>query len=191
MVVRRITGNNPGVMQSEGKKAAPVACPSCGAVCDDIDGPTHPYLAATRGCWAAFGAIQADEMARFGYPAIHGLVVDAYAASHGGDGTDRRDRQSVCIHLMALCATLERGETSPGRIALLQRLTAQPLQWPAVDRPDGVPALNHTHVAAATDLDEYTHRAGEWASAVWSFWVPAHPRIRNMLQAWESHRLRE
>lgn len=187
MSVRRSSGNNPEVMDSEREQRALVACPSCGAVCEDIDGPTHPYLAAARGCWAAFGAVQADEMARFGYPAIHGLVVDAYAASHGGAGTDRRDRQSVCIHLMALCAMLERGETTAGRIALLQRLTAQKLDWPAVDRPDGVPALDHTHAAGATDLDDYTHRGGEWASAVWSFWVPAHPRVRNMLDAWEPH----
>lgn len=178
-------------MDSEREKTALVACPSCGTVCDDIEGPTHPYLAATRGCWAAFGAFRADEMARFGYPAIHGLVVDAYAASHGGGGTDRRDRQSVCIHLMALCAMVERGETSAGRIALLRRLTVQKLDWPTADRPDGVPVLNHTHAAQATDLDDLTHRAGEWASAVWSFWVPAHPHIRSMLDTWESHRPRD
>ena len=129
-------------------------------------------------------------MARFDYPAVHGLIVDAYAASHGGDGADRRDRQSVCIHLMALCAMLEHGETSAGRIALLQRLTAQKLDWPAADRPDGVPALNHTQAANATDLDDYTQRAVVWASAVWSFWVPAHPRVRSMLDAWDSPRRR-
>ena len=180
-------------MESEHEARAPVACPSCGAVFDDIDGPTHPYLAATRSCWASFGVLQADEMRRFGYPPIHGLVVDAYAASHGGDGTDRRDRQSVCIHLMALCAVLERGECNSGRIALLQRLTAQKLEWPALHRLDGVPTLNHTHAGGATDLDDYTHRAREWAGAVWTSWSHEHARISNMLNAWSprsSHRHR-
>jgi len=82
-------------------------CPCCGALCSDIDGPTHPYMVASAGCWAAFGVLQADEAARFGYPLVHGLIVDAYAASHGGDGNERRDRQSVCIHLIALCAVID------------------------------------------------------------------------------------
>jgi hypothetical protein len=75
-------------------------------------------MAAAPGCWAAFGALQAQETARFGYPPVHGLVVDAYAASHGGDGAQRRDRQSVCIHLLALCAVLERGASPTARIAV-------------------------------------------------------------------------
>lgn len=163
------------------RERARVACPSCGAVSDDIEGPTHPYLAGVPSCWAAFGALLADEMARFGYPPIHGLVVDAYAAAHGGDGTDRRDRQSICIHLMALCALLERGETSSGRVALLRRLTARKNTWPLLDRPTGVPTLSHTHAAGAIDLDDYTRRAREWASAVWLFWSHEHAGIRNML----------
>jgi len=52
--------------------------------------------------------MQARELEQWRYPAVHGLAVDAYAASHGGDGTERRDRQSVLIHLVALCAVLER-----------------------------------------------------------------------------------
>jgi hypothetical protein len=34
-------------------------------------------------------------------------VVDAYIAQHPGDGSDRRDRRSVFVHLVGLCATLE------------------------------------------------------------------------------------
>jgi uncharacterized protein DUF5946 len=162
---------------------ARIACPSCGAVCDDVAGPTHPYVVSSPACWAAFGALQADEMARFGYPPMHGLVVDAYAASHGGDGSDRRDRQSVWIHLIALCAVLERGETPTGRVALLQRLTTPKLRWPLLDRPSGVPALDHTHAVGATDVGEYTHRVREWAGAVWSFWSDEHKHITNMLDA--------
>jgi len=52
--------------------------------------PAHPYVPAVAGCWALFGEVQADEMTRFGYPPAHAIVVDAYMASHPGDGTDRR-----------------------------------------------------------------------------------------------------
>jgi Family of unknown function (DUF5946) len=85
-----------------------VRCPSCGADVAESDGPTHPSMVASPGCWAGFGAMQARELEQWRYPAVHGLAVDAYAASHGGDGTERRDRQSVLIHLVALCAVLER-----------------------------------------------------------------------------------
>lgn len=148
-------------------------------MCDDAGaiGRPHPYFVASPGCWAAFGLLQADETTRFGYPPTHGLVVDAYAASHGGDGSERRDRQSVALHLIAIRAVLEQGVTSPARIALLQRLTARKLDWPRLERPHGLPALDHTHLAGAADLEDYTRRAREWAGAVWAFWSPRHGEI--------------
>jgi hypothetical protein len=154
-----------------------VACFNCGALVDDVDGPTHPYMASSPGCWAAFGALQADELQRFRYPPVHGLAVDAYAASHGGDGSERRDRQSVFIHLLALEAVLERGEPPERRIALLRRLTETKRDWPRLERPPGVPGLSHTHAAGAADEAEYAARVREWAEAVWAFWSPQHGRV--------------
>lgn len=122
-------------------------------------------------------------MARFGYPPVHGLIVDACAASHGGDGSERRDRQSVCIHLIALCAVIYGAETPRGRVVLLQRLTRRKVEWPVLKRPVGVPGLSHWHAVGAADIDDYTKRAGEWAGAVWAFWYPEHDRIRAMLDA--------
>jgi len=164
------------------------SCPSCGALCADVDGPTHPYMVAPAGCWAAFGALQADETARFGYPPVHGLIVDAYAASHGGDGSARRDRQSVCIHLIALCAVIDGAETPRGRVVLLQRLTRRKVEWPRLKRPAGVPGLSHTHAVDAPDLEDYTKRGREWARAVWEFWGPEHDRIREMLDTQPARR---
>ena len=158
-----------------------MACRTCGAAVDDVDGPTHPYLVASPGCWAGFGALQASELERWGYPPVHGLAVDAYAASHGGDGAERRDRQSVVIHLAALCAVLERGISSDARIALLQRLTTPKRDFPRLERPPGVPALTFEHAAGARDLDEYERCVRDWAQAVWEFWTPAHPTVRAYL----------
>jgi Family of unknown function (DUF5946) len=82
-------------------------CSGCGAVVPDIDGPVHNYVPSAPGCWQTFGEVQADEAQRLGYPAVHRVVVDAYMAQHPGDGSDRRDRQSVFVHLAGLCAVLE------------------------------------------------------------------------------------
>jgi hypothetical protein len=138
-------------------------------------------MVASPGCWAGFGAMQARELAEWGYPPAHGLAVDAYAASHGGDGTERRDRQSVLIHLVALCAVLERDVAADARIALLQRLTTPKRDFPRLERPPHVPALTFQHAAAARDLDDYARRVHEWAAAVWEFWAPAHPTVRAYL----------
>ena len=155
-------------------------CDRCGAVVLETSGPTHAYIAAPPGCWAAFGALQAQEMTRFGYPPAHGLAVDAYAASHGGDGSDRRDRQSVAIHLLALRATFTADEPFEERIALLRRLANENRDWPVLDRPPGVPVLSLTHAADAADVDDYTRRVREWALAVWEFWAPEHERLASL-----------
>ena len=120
------------------------------------------------------------EFARFHYPPAHELAVDAYAASHPG-GSERRARQSSNIHLLSLCACLERGESHYRRLLLLRRLTERKLEWPLLTRPQGSPQLNHTHAAGARELGEYTRRVEEWARAVWDFWAPEHPRVRRLL----------
>jgi hypothetical protein len=158
-----------------------VACPSCAADVDELDRSTHPYLVSSPGCWAAFGVLQARELQEWGYPPVHGVAVDAYAASHGGDGRERRDRQSVLIHLAALAAVLEDGASPRERVALLQRLTTPKRDFPRLTRPPGFPALDLLHAAAATDLPDYEVRVREWAEAVWAFWSPAHPTVRAYL----------
>jgi hypothetical protein len=164
-------------------RMAPTVCENCGARVAAVDGPTHPYMVSAPGCWAGFGELQAAEMARFRYPPAHGTVVDAYAASHGGDGTARRDRQSVFIHLMAICAVTERGIGAPRRIALLQRATAGHPDFPLLARPAGHPSLSFTHLLGAGDADAYDTCAREWAAAVWAFWAPEHARIRAAVDA--------
>lgn len=156
-------------------------CSNCGAVVADVDGPTHAYMVSAPGCWAAFSELQADEVSRFGYPPVHGLAVDAFAASHGGDGEQRRDRQSVCIHLMALCAALERGRSPDGRTALLRNLTVTKSDWPQLPRPAEAPSLTHLHAAGAADLEDYTTKITQWARAVWKYWTPEHDRIRELV----------
>ena len=144
-------------------------------------------MRSSPGCWAAFGELQATEMARFGYPEIHGMIVDCYAASHGGNGSERRDRQSVFIHLMAICARVERGMDGGARIALLQRLTAEKRDWPVLWPPAQTPALDHTHLRGADDVDDYARRAREWAEAVWEAYAPAQDQVRGALdQAYEA-----
>jgi hypothetical protein len=138
----------------------------------------HAYVPAAAGCWRLFGELQADEYARFGYPRTHGLVVDAYMAQHPGDGSDRRDRQSVFVHLVGLCGVLELGLPPQRRADLLRRIVSGRDDFPVLVRPPGRGTLTLLHVADAPDATAYERRAREWGATVWAAWEPHHELVR-------------
>ena len=155
---------------------ATIRCPQCGAPVADTVGPVHAYVPSAPGCWAAFGELQADELQRFGRHPAHGLVVDAYMAQHPGDGSDRRDRQSVYVHLIGLCAVLERGWPEGRR--LLSRRAGRPTDYPRLVRV-GPGELTVVDLVGAADADAYEAGARAWAESVWRAWAPEHERIRS------------
>jgi hypothetical protein len=105
-------------------------------------------------------------------------------AQHPGDGTDRRDRQSVFVHLMGLCALLEH-DLPP---AMATRLLGGVIrrrggEFPALRRTAGPGRFNLLHVVGAADLADYERRAREWATAVWESWSAHQDLIRRELDA--------
>ncbi len=161
--------------------APAVACPQCGALVPDIDGPRHVYVPSAPGCWAAFGALRADEMQRFPGSPENNLIVDTYMAQHPGDGTDRRDRQSVFVHLASLCAVLERGGTPARSPDVLRRVLASRTDYPILERAHGPGQLTLLDVAGAADQAEHDSRARAWAASVWDAWRDHHVEIRAAL----------
>ena len=157
-------------------------CPGCGAAVPAIDGPVHKYVPSSPGCWKTFGELQADEAKRFRYPPAHRVVVDAYMAQHPGDGSDRRDRQSVFVHLVGLCAVLEHDLPQPFATRLLgQLIWRRHRDFPILLRIDGPGSLTVLHMLGADDLVDYERRAREWAAAVWWSWSAQHELIRAAL----------
>ena len=143
----------------------------------------HVYVPSAPGCWAAFTSLQAHELERFGGHRAHGLVADCYMAQHPGDGSDRRDRQSVFVHLVGLCAVLERGW--PNSRSLLALLTATRRQFPALTRPSDPGSICVNDLACVQDAIEYQSCAASWATEVWRSWAPAHGLIRATLDELE------
>jgi hypothetical protein len=149
-----------------------------------IDGPVHNYVPSSAGCWKIFGEVQADEALRFGYPPAHRLVVDAYMAQHPGDGSDRRDRQSVFVHLVGLCASLEHGLGHAYITRLLGLVIGRRHgEFPILLRTNGPGSLTVPHMVGAADRDDYESRAREWAAAVWDSWRDQHELIRAELRS--------
>jgi len=169
--------------ETEGVMAATIPCPQCGAPVPDIDGAIHVYVPSAPGCWAAFGELRNDEMQRFPGALANNLTVDAYMAQHPGDGTDRRDRQSVFVHLASVCAVLERGVPPARSPDVLRAVLAGRTDYPAMKRASGPGALTILHVTGASDVADHDAKVREWATSVWESWRDQQPAIRAALDA--------
>jgi len=158
-------------------------CPRCGAVVPAVHGPVHQHVPTAPGCWQIFGQVQADEAHRFGYPPARRLVVDAYMAQHPGDGSGRRDRQSVFVHLAGLCAVLELQLPPSSVINVLRRVLQQRRDFPVLARGDGPGELTVLDLVDVRDLTEYDRRAQAWARSVWQTWEQHHALIRSAVRS--------
>ena len=162
---------------------AEVSCPQCGAVVPDIGGPTHAYVPSAPGCWAAFGALRADEMLRFPGSEANNLVVDTYMTQHPGDGSDRRDRQSVFVHLVSLCAVIERGASPTRSPDVLRAVLGRQTEFPVIRRARGPGDLTVLSATDATSVEDPDTRVRRWAGSVWESWREHHSTIRAALDA--------
>ena len=112
----------------------------------------------------------------------------------GGAQQDRRQRQSVAVHLISLCLRYEFGQ--PPERALAQRgktswhvLARVGMQdWPFLLPPSdlGAVTVRDVHVTAA---QERAGRMQDWARAAWTAWAGHHDVVRPWAAAaWEQGR---
>lgn len=142
------------------------------------DGPTHAYIGASPGCWAAFSELLLTDLG----PEVTGdLLTDTYAAQHPGV-PERRAVQSLAVHLVLLCATLERGWPS-WRAAWLRRRAVERLTGRMVwlDAPQPLGRVDVTVPASASTAEERGALARGWADDVWSAYQPHHAQVRGWL----------
>jgi len=138
-------------------------------------------MPAAAGCWALYGKVLAREYEERAWAAEHRLTVDAYAVQHAGSD-DRRNRQSVAIHLMSLCLVLERGGDNERARHLLSKVARGARDWPRLI-PPGSFALTVVDVNAAGSPAEHLELVRCWAEDVWRSWEPEHDRVRGWLSA--------
>jgi hypothetical protein len=155
-----------------------VSCPQCGATVPNADGPVHAYVPSAPGCWAAFGALRADEALRFSGSEANNLVVDDYMAQHPGDGTERRDRQSVFVHLVSLCAVVEREASPSSSPVVLRAVLARQATFPVLHRAHGPGDLTVLSAMDAIGVADHDARVHAWAVSVWESWRDHHSTIR-------------
>lgn len=158
-----------------------VICHECGALTPDATGPVHAYLDAGPGCWQMYCELQDWKNSLIG---DHGIttaqcLVDAYAAQHATN-PDRRNRQSVTVHLMSLCASLE--FDVPGK-----RLRSMIGDWTHHDYPILLPRPDHYPVTVRDVKDATGDRrreaVEEMAQSTWSAWFLHRSAIRTVVES--------
>ncbi len=152
-------------------------CPGCGAIVPTIDGPTHPYIGASPGCWRAYGDVLAREYDELRNPPCHRLTVDAYAVQHPGVES-RRSIQSVCVHLVSLHLIFEQGLDpiyATRRIAGIVR-QADDFRW--LTPPSFAGALTVLDVTLSATPAEHEQAVLAWATDVWRAWAPHHATVK-------------
>jgi hypothetical protein len=160
-----------------------VPCPGCGGLFPNIPGPTHRYMESSPACWATYGEVLAREYSDRAYWTTHRITVDCYAVQHPGRPSPQAIG-SVSVHLIRLCATLERGlaaEAAPELMQLIAREKRQ-VQWlePPAD-PGRVTVLD---VHAATSAAEHVAAVRAWAESLWRAWSDHHGQVRSWLDAY-------
>ncbi len=162
-----------------------VRCIGCGILVPDLRGPTHPYMHAAPGCWALYCSLEDWKISLTGpdAPTVAQWLVDGYAAQHPTN-MDRRNRQSVAVHLMSLCASFERDV--PGDKLRREMDTWTHVEYTALrPHPDSYPLTVEDVVVAQADLRVSIVRS--FASGTWSAWSSHHPQVRSWLDEMRQH----
>lgn len=155
-------------------------CPGCGALVPGVDGPTHRYVGASPGCWAAFGEVTGKEYGDLRYARVHGLTVDAYFAQHPGEPTPQAIR-SVAVHLVGLFSQMERDLGPEELYEIHKRASSLAKEGRAFFRLEPPAALGEKtvlYVLEADGPDEHAERVREWSRSVWEAWSPHHETVR-------------
>lgn len=152
-------------------------CLGCGGLVPDIDGPSHRYILASPGCWAAYTEGLAAALVRAPVPDPFGtLTVDAYAVQHPGVPNSQAT-QSVWVHLITLHLVLEAGWPGSRAIGLRTAGADRSAGWPWLTPPASMGALTAIDVVLAEPGAVGATVRG-WVEDAWQAWSDHHDRVR-------------
>ena len=157
-------------------------CPGCRAEFAEYDGPVHNYFGESAGCWKAYGEVLAREYESIEYWKVHRLTVDTYAAQHPFN-TDRRNIQSVNIHLMALYAIVELGQPFDVVPPLLKRAAHSfKNDFKFLPPPTDLGEMTVKEVLEAKSAEEHCEKVWLWTRSVWRAWKSQSTAISQLYQ---------
>jgi hypothetical protein len=160
-----------------------VRCSGCGALVPDIRGPAHGYMLAAPGCWSLYTGLEDWKACLSGNRGIDAAqwMIDSYAVQHATN-PDPRNRQSVAVHLMSLCAAIEHDVPGARLRQLLGAWAHRPGGYPLLEpRPAEYPIT----VRDVADADSAARAdvVWLWAEMTWAAWSEHHEQVRAWLAA--------
>jgi CTP:molybdopterin cytidylyltransferase MocA len=152
-------------------------CPGCAArYLPQVLDETHPYIGASPACWATFGEVLAREFGDVAFGQVHRQTVDVYAVQHPG-ADERRQRQSVALHLVSLCHWLEHDLEFDRLNAITRRMANEDRSCPWLTPPDAYP-MTVGDILVARDGFEHVRLVRRWAESTWQAWSEHHALVR-------------
>ena len=153
------------------------ACPGCGALLPVEDGPVHAYMTSSPACWARYNVILAAEYSDADLMRVHRLSVDTFAIQHPGANTERREIQSVGLHLARLMFQLEGDLTPEATTNLMLRMGERKSTLTALQPPARF-SITTADVAPFAGGPKHAETVREWARATFDDWSDHHAFIR-------------
>jgi hypothetical protein len=139
-------------------------------------------MESSPGCWAAYGEVLAREYGSPAYFAVHPLTVDAYAVQHPGRPSPQ-SIQSVAVHLIRLCLTLEKGLAPSAALAAIQAAAKAKGRYVWLEPPASRGKVTVAGVRPARTAAEHKRLVESWAQSAWQAWSAHHAVIRGWLLA--------
>jgi Family of unknown function (DUF5946) len=155
-------------------------CPDCGALIDDVEEvrTDHFYAGASAGCWLAYTELIGRQMSDPALAEARMLSVDVYMAQHPGT-FNRQAAQSVWVHLVGMCLSLEHGYDAMASIRAKARLAAPDARFEWLEPPADLGPITVLDVLATATATDHASAVDKWARTVWEAWSPHHSAIRS------------
>jgi hypothetical protein len=159
-----------------------ITCIGCRGLVPQMDGPTHPYMESSPGCWHVYGVVLSREYADPAFRVVHRLTVDSYAVQHPGRPSAQAI-QSVCVHLISLYLVLERGLAAAYATRVMGAATRAKERFFWLTPPPSLGVVTVSDVAGAATPLQHEERVRAWAQAAWSAWAEHHATVRGWAPA--------
>ena len=157
-------------------------CPGCKALYNTDTPCDHPYIGSSRACWEVYEQVLAKEFSDPAYFKVHRITVDAYAASHIGDQSDRRARQSANLHLIALYLFFQKGAPIHEIKTFLSQATTPKRDWPVVQSVDSPDWLTVYDVVKASNPEEHEALVYQWGRSVLGNYQAMENELQRMVE---------
>jgi hypothetical protein len=112
----------------------------------------------------------------------HRMSVDAYMAQHPSKAS-RAAVQSVWVHLVGLCLTLERGAPPAYVARVMAKITAPRPELAWLEPPAVGGTLTVASVSGGEGPEAYQTAVRAWGASVWEAWTTHHERVRALVDA--------